>query len=114
MVFHHAASSDDAKTWIDDMVLHKAPCSMVIWIQTLSIADFKRVLIKEGVEGGYVSAPLEATAHIPVHINDEVSAHHFSDSVARTVDQDATLGFQIPSALSCAPNYQNSEQMPRL
>ncbi|KAI7828944.1 hypothetical protein BC939DRAFT_442345 [Gamsiella multidivaricata] len=92
-VFRRVFSSDEAKRWINDMVLHKAPCYLVIGIQTLCMAEFKRVVLKEGVAGGYVTVPLEATAQIPVHVKGEVSAHHFGSSVGKKVS--GVFGIQV-------------------
>ncbi|KAF9084846.1 hypothetical protein BGX29_002312 [Mortierella sp. GBA35] len=61
-VLRRVPSSDDAKKWINDMVRYNTPCYLVIGIQTLCMAEFTRVVLREGVAGGYITVPLEAGA----------------------------------------------------
>ncbi|KAK3844563.1 MAG: hypothetical protein J3R72DRAFT_438305 [Linnemannia gamsii] len=91
-VLRRISCSEDAKRWINDMVRYKTPCYLVVGIQTLCMAEFTRVVLKEGAAGGYITVPLEATAQIPVHSNGNISAHHFGSSMGKT---SGVFGIQV-------------------
>ncbi|KAF9080122.1 hypothetical protein BGX23_002613 [Mortierella sp. AD031] len=91
-VLRRVSSSDDAKKWINGMVRYNTPCYLVIGIQTLCMAEFTRVVLREGVAGGYITVPLEAGAQVPAHINGNVSACHFGSSVGNA---SGVFGIQV-------------------
>jgi hypothetical protein len=91
-VFKRLTADDDARKWIKDMVLNKAPCYFVIGLQVLCSADFKRAVLKEGGAGAYLTVPLEATAQIPLHLKGELSADRFAKSTGKV---NGVFGIQV-------------------
>lgn len=80
-VFRRISASEEAKKWIDAMVRFKTPCYLVIGIQTLCEADFKRVALRGGAASLYATTPSEITQILPIHFGGEGSAHNFGSSV---------------------------------
>jgi hypothetical protein len=91
-VFKRICAVEETKRWINDMVLNKAPCYFVIGVQELHNAKFKRAILKDGGVGVYVTVPLEATSHIPLHVKGELAADRFGSSVAAV---NGVFGIQV-------------------
>ncbi|KAF9948595.1 hypothetical protein BGZ72_009511 [Mortierella alpina] len=91
-VLRRISSSDEAKKWIDDMVRYKTSCYLVIGIQTLCVAEFTRVVLKEGVAGGYITVPLEPNAQVLAHVKGNASASQFGSSVGNA---SGVFGIQV-------------------
>jgi len=58
-VFRRICSSEEVRAWINDMVLHKAPCYLVVGLQVLSNVGFTRAVLAEGGGGAHVKLPLD-------------------------------------------------------
>ncbi|KAH8901499.1 hypothetical protein GQ53DRAFT_740382 [Thozetella sp. PMI_491] len=92
-VFRDICKSKNAQDWINDMILHKAPCYFVIGLQILRGAELKRAILKEGSVGGYATVPLEATQSLPIHVSGELSASGFGQSTGKSIT--GVFGIQV-------------------
>ena len=92
-VFRRICSSEEARAWINDMVLHKAPCYFVVGLQVLNNAEFTRAVLAEGGGGAHVKLPLDPAQEIPIHIQGDLSASDFGSSVGKKVT--GVFGIQV-------------------
>lgn len=79
-VLRRVTADEDARKWINDMVLHKTPCYFVVAIKVLKNAVFKRAVLKEAGAGASATVPLEHTGQMPIHFEGLLSADQFGKS----------------------------------
>lgn len=91
-ILKRIAGDEDARNWINDMVLHKTPCYIVVGLQVLRDAEFKRVVLTEAGGGAHVTVPLEHTGQIPLHIKGQLSADRFGESTGKV---SGVFGIQV-------------------
>jgi hypothetical protein len=96
-ILRRIAGDEDARNWINDMVLHKTPCYIVVGLQVLCNAEFQRVVLKEAGGGAHVTVPLEHTGQIPLHIQGELSADRFGKSTGRV---SGVFGIQVQKLIT--------------
>jgi hypothetical protein len=68
------AASEEARKWMSEVALNAKTCYMVVGLQELKNARFKRAKLAKAEGRAWVSVPLEATAQLPIEAGFKASA----------------------------------------